>query len=113
MKLKLDKCMNSSVYKNPYQKTNNYYLEVNKLSKQLENAMTKRLNDIKNKFSNNVTKLDVLSPLKTLSRGYCIAEKDNKIVAQANNLKIDMEIDLRFRDGSAKAKIIDLEVRNG
>lgn len=113
MKLKLDKCMNSSVFKNPYQRTNNYYLEVNRLSKQLENSMNKRLNGIKNIFSNTVTKLDILSPLKTLSRGYCIAEKDNKIISQAKKLKKNDEIDLRFSDGNAKARIIDLEVENG
>ena len=106
MRLKLDKFMSSSVYKNPYQKTSNYYLEIDKLTRQMENAMNKRIKELKMKFSNSVTKLDVLSPLKTLSRGYCIAESDNKIFSQVKDLKKDMEIDLRFSDGSAKAKII-------
>ena len=106
MKLKVDKYMNSSVYKNPYQMTSNYYLEIDRLSKQIQNAINKRMKNIKMRFSNDVTKLDVLSPLKTLSRGYCIVESDNKIISQSKCLKKDMEIDLRFRDGDAKAKII-------
>ena len=53
-----------------------------------------------------MTKLDALSPLKTLSRGYCIVENEEKIVSRAKNLKKDMEIELKFQDGTANAKII-------
>ena len=65
-----------------------------------------KMKDVKMKFSKEITKLDTLSPLKTLSRGYCIAQIDNKIVSKVQDLEKDMEIDLRFKDGGAKAKII-------
>jgi len=106
MRLRLEKLMNSTVYKDPYQKINDYYLEIDRLSKQMENAINKKVKDKKMKFLNSVTKLDVLSPLKTLSRGYCIAEIDNKIVTKAESLQTDMQIELKFQDGQAKAKIL-------
>lgn len=112
MRLKLDKYINSSVYRNPYQKTNNYYLEIDRLTKKMENIINKKIKDLKMHFSNEVTKLEVLSPLKTLSRGYCIAERDNMIISNVKKLEKNMEIDLRFQDGIAKSKIINVEVKN-
>ena len=106
MRLKLEKCKNSVVYKNPFQRINNYYLDIDRLSKQMENSINKKIKEIKMKFANEVTKLDALSPLKTLGRGYCIAEKNNKIIAKSEKLEKDMEIALRFQDGTVKAKII-------
>ena len=106
MKLKLEKCMNSVIYKEPLQRTNNYYLEIDRLYQKMETAINKKIKEMKMIFSEKVTKLDVLSPLKTLSRGYCIAEKDNKIIARADELQSDMEIGLKFQDGEVKAKII-------
>lgn len=106
MKLKLEKCMSARVYKEPLQKINQYYLLVDRLAKQMENATQKRIKEIKMQFSQEVTKLDTLSPLKTLARGYCIVEADNQIVSRADKLKSNMEVDLKFQDGKAKAKII-------
>ena len=73
---------------------------------QMENAVQKRIKEIRMNFSNQVTKLDALSPLKTLSRGFCIAEANHKIISKVENLQSDMEIQLKFQDGEAKAKII-------
>ena len=106
MKLKLEKCMNSVVYKDPFQRINNYYLQIDRLSKSIENSMFQKIKDVKLQFSKELTKLDTLSPLKTLSRGYCITEVEGKIITKSQDLKKDMEIDLRFKDGGAKAKII-------
>ena len=72
----------------------------------MENAITKKIENVKMQFSKEVTKLDALSPLKTLSRGFCIAESEGKIVTKAENLQSNQEIDLKFQDGEAKAKII-------
>ncbi len=106
MRLQLEKCMNSIVYKEPFQKINQYYLQVDRLNQQIEEAMNKKIKELKMDFSQKITKLDALSPLKTLSRGYCIAEINGEIVARAEKLKSDMEVDLKFQDGEVKAKII-------
>lgn len=106
MRLTLEKCMNSVVYRKPYQKINDYYLEIDGHLKQMDNAIVKKLQEVKMQFSNKVTKLDTLSPLKTLARGYCVVETNHKIVSRAEHLKSDMEINLKFQDGEAKAKII-------
>ena len=52
-----------------------------------------------------ITKLDALSPLKTLVRGFCLTEYNGKIVKKAAELKENMEVTLRYQDGDKKAII--------
>ena len=106
MRLKLEKCTNSIVYREPYGRINNYYLEVDRLSKQIINSTNKRLKELKLEFNNKLTKLDALSPLKTLARGYCVTEMENKIITKSADLKSNMEVNLKFYDGDKKAKIL-------
>ena len=54
---------------------------------------------------NIVSKLDSLSPLKTLSRGYSIVQKEEKIVKSKNDLKIGDEIEITLSDGDIKAQV--------
>ena len=47
--------------------------------KRLENAMKEIKTEKKNKYIELVTKLDSISPLKTLIRGYSLTEKNGQI----------------------------------
>ena len=51
------------------------------------------------------TKLDTMSPLKTLTRGYTLVEKDSQIVKSAKQLKENDEINIRFYDGEVRTKV--------
>ena len=106
MRLKYEKCMSSRVYKEPYQKINDYYMQIEKNLKVLENASIKKIKDVKIEAAKLITRLDTLSPLKTLARGYCVTEYDGKVISNVSNLKKDMEITLKFHDGNAKAKVL-------
>jgi len=57
------------------------------------------------KFDNVITKIDALSPMKTMARGYAITEKDGKIIKKAADLEVGDEITLKYIDGEARAKI--------
>ncbi|WP_294975404.1 exodeoxyribonuclease VII large subunit [uncultured Leuconostoc sp.] len=52
-------------------------------------------------------KLDLVSPLKILNRGYVLIEKDAQVVRTISNIQKNDHVDLRFSDGMAKAKIIE------
>ena len=106
MRLRNEKCLNSKVYKEPLQKISDYYLEIDRLMKSIENSTVKKLKDSKLEATKLITKLDTLSPLKTLTRGYCLTESNGNVITKAEELKKDMEIDLKFQDGTAKAKVI-------
>ena len=106
MKLRYEKTMNSRVYKEPLLRINEYYMEIDKYVKQMENITVKKLKDSKIEAAKIITKLDTLSPLKTLTRGYTLVEANSKIITKASDLKKDMEIDIRFQDDKKKAKIL-------
>ena len=57
-------------------------------------------------FQNMVSKLDALSPLKTMIRGFSIVEKDGKIIKSSNDLKENDEVSIKLIDGSRNAKIM-------
>ena len=106
MRLRYEKCLNSRVYKEPLQKINEYYILIDNKVKSLENSQIKRLKDSKLEMTKLIAKLDVLSPLKTLTRGYCLTELNGNIVTKSKDLKKDMIIDIKFQDGNTSAKII-------
>lgn len=105
MKMKYEKCMSSSVFKDPLKKVNDNYLKLDKNIKQLENLIKLKQEKEKTKYIELVAKLDTLSPLKTLARGYSITQKDGKVVKSKEMLKQGDIIDIRFLDGRKQAKV--------
>ena len=105
MRLRYDKCIASSALREPLRKVNDNYLLIDNFLKRLEASIKIKQEKEKNKYVELVSKLDALSPLKTLSRGYSITEKDGKIVKSKEELKKGDKIDLRFTDGKKQAVI--------
>ena len=105
MKLRYDKCMASSVFKDPYRKINDNYQVIDNLIKRMDSAIKIKQEKEKNRYIELVSKLDALSPLKTLSRGYSLTEKEGKIIKSKEELKKGDIIDIRFTDGNKKATV--------
>lgn len=106
MRLRYEKCMSSRVFKEPLRNINDNYLKVDTYIKRLENYIKAKQKEEKTKYIELVSKLDTLSPLKTLTRGYSIVEQNNKIIKSANDVKTGDKIDIRFTDGTKKAEIL-------
>ena len=106
MKLRYEKCMSSSVFRVPTRRIQENYIKIDSYVKQLENVINKIKEKNKNKYIELVSKLDTLSPLKTLTRGYSIIEKQGKIVKSITDLQTEDEISIRLKDGEKQAKII-------
>ena len=106
MKLRYEKCMSSRFFKEPFRNINDNYLKIDVYLKRLENIIKIKQKEEQTKYIELTSKLDALSPLKTLTRGFSITEKDNKIVKSANDLKQGDKIDIKFVDGEKKATII-------
>ena len=63
------------------------------------------ISDKENKLVSVKGKLDGLNPLNVLSRGYAIAEKDEKIITSAKQLKEGEEFTVVFGDGKINARV--------
>ena len=106
MRLKYEKCMSFRVFKEPMQQINEKYILIDKQIRNLKEYITNKLKSEKIKEIELISKLDALSPLKTLTRGYSIVQKDNGIVKSSKDLKKGDEINIRFSDGNTNAKIL-------
>lgn len=106
MKLRYQKCMANKAFKDPMQKLNEQYMLIDRIVKKMEYIVTNKVKDEKTKMIKVISKLDALSPLKTLTRGYTITEHENKIIKKAEDLKTGDKIKLTFKDGSKNAQII-------
>ena len=105
MRLRYEKCMASSVFKEPTRKINENYIKIDMYIKQLEGFIREKQKQEKVRYTELVSKLDALSPLKTLIRGYSITQKGNEIVKSKEQLHKDDDIKIRFFDGEVNAQV--------
>ena len=98
--------MESRTLKDPLQNMQNNYLKIDGYIKQMTNFILVKQKEQEKLFENQVSKLDALSPLKTLSRGYSITQKNGKMIKSANELNAGDKIELKFADGEKQAEII-------
>ncbi|MBR3324623.1 MAG: exodeoxyribonuclease VII large subunit [Clostridia bacterium] len=107
MKLKYEKVMQRRAYSNPLQKINEYLMTLDILTKKNITSITKVIYNKKTNYEKIETKLNALSPLKTLARGFTITEKNGKIITKSSELKIGDNITVRFSDGKTNAEVVD------
>lgn len=106
MKLRFESVMKSRVFTDPLRKIIDNSTILDNCMIRLENSVEKIQKERRNNYAELITKLDTLSPLKTLSRGYNLAEKDGKIVKSVNQLEKDEVIKLKFIDGNRDVKVL-------
>lgn len=106
MKLRYEKCISSTIFKEPTRRINEAYIQIDNYTKQLENLIKAKQEKEKTKYIELIAKLDTLSPLKTLYRGYSIIEKDNKIIKSKEELKKGEIVDIQLVDGKKQAEVL-------
>ncbi len=104
----LEQLTKSTVLKNPEKIIENceLYLDslITKINMNFKDIFTKNSSD----FAMLCSKLESLSPLKVLARGYSITKKDNNVIINSKDLSVGDSISIQFDDGSAKAKITEV-----
>ena len=103
--LRYQKCLASRVFKEPHTILENNYIKIDDYLKSIENSIKTKISFKRMAWINLLTKLDALSPLKTLTRGYSIIEKDGQIIKSSNDLSENDEIMLKLIDGEKRAVI--------
>ena len=107
MKMSYEKCMTRQAFKNPTQKINEQYMLIDMKVKSLQNSILLKIKEDKTKFVKEVAKIDALSPLKTLTRGYSIISKqDGKIAKEVKDLSQGEKVSIRLSDGSVDAQVL-------
>lgn len=86
--------------KTPKGKIDDCNLRLDALVKSMYSGFKMKAMDARKNLSSASAKLDALSPLQTLSRGYSIPTfEDGSVIRSAEDMKQGMEFTLRMRDG--------------
>lgn len=77
------------------------------LEKRTELAFEKYTSKLDLLLCDKISRLEALSPLNVLSRGYSLVYRENKLINNADELKSGDKIKICFGNGEADAEIID------
>lgn len=84
---------------------NQYYHCIQSYNDLLEKKLNDKINEKRNDLRVLLSKLNVLSPLQTLERGYTLVEKNNQYITSVNDLQDNDFISVHFKDGCVKATV--------
>jgi len=106
----LDRLQAGLMHTNPARTVESLRQRLNLLSVQCEQLMAGKLEGMKHIFASSTARLEVLSPLKTLSRGYAIATTaDGTVVTDTSQLATGDRVRLHLHRGTAFCRVEDLE----
>ena len=105
---KIESYKNSPILRNPEKIIENCELYLDILNSRINESYKDMLASYTSSFFSLYSKLDSLSPLKVLSRGYSIVKKEDSIINNSKSLSIDDVVSIRLADGEVKAKIIEV-----
>ena len=94
------------VLRNPMLLVESREMHLLSLTEQLAKACRHSIGEMQARFRETTARLNSLSPLAVLSRGYCAAfSGDGRAVSSVTALQTNDELQLRFVDGRAQARI--------
>ena len=106
----LEQLSNSTVLKQPEKIIENCELYLDSLTSGINNCYKNICSKHNSDFILLCSKLESLSPLKVLSRGYSIAKKDNNIIKSSSELSIGDNITIQFADGNVISQITEVKL---
>ena len=105
MLTRLTMASNSYVLKNPANYIRQLSDRLNGNVYKLSNSYSALLSEQKQSFASMRGKLDAISPLATIARGYSIALSNGKPIKSKSQLKAGDNIDLKMSDGTVKCSV--------
>lgn len=80
------------------------------LSRRVNDAYQYSVESLENNFSLLVGKLDALSPLAVLTRGYSVCKKNQNIVKSTNDVEAGDELNIVFADGNIDCVVSEVNI---
>ncbi len=85
-------------------------MAVASLDREMENAMARQLEEKKNRLLREVARLEALSPLAVMSRGYsAVFDETGKVITDVKKLKVGDRVKIRPSKGQLQAEIVEVE----
>ena len=112
LRQRLDTLANSRVMARPESCLQQRELYLEMLRQRLEHGGQAVLSRQQQRFSRTAAKLDALSPLKVLGRGYAMVSREGAVVRSAAQLKSGDAIAVSLADGTAQCTVETVQRRN-
>ena len=87
----------------------NKQLELDRISDKIENCVNKHLQDGQNAVSNLVARIDALSPLKVMTRGFSVVAKEGKCINSIKGLNAGDNILVSMNDGDIDCEVLSVK----
>ncbi len=104
----LDRYINYTVLHNPEKLLENTTKYLYNLNERINISFKEILTKNSSSFAILCSKLDALSPLRVLSRGYSITKKDNLVVKDIDELTCGDKVTIQLSNGCVNAEIIEV-----
>lgn len=101
-RLRLEQLMKSPSMRHPLDKVNQKKLDLENYKRSIAEAVRRKVEKEKSTLSVLCGKLDVLSPLTVLARGYSITMKEGNIIKSVKQVHNGDELDIVFTDGKIR-----------
>jgi len=104
-KSRLEQISNRPIFRKPLEVIHAYYQKIDSFEYMLRTKVSLSTGLKRKSLEILESKLSALSPKAILERGYSIVMKDNKIIKNANQVKIDSNINVVLYKGEIEAKV--------
>ena len=113
LEVKFSSLKEHPIWKDETRLLSKYYIELDEKNEALFDLMEKRLLSETTRFEKNVIKLNALSPLETLARGYGAVYNDqNQIISDFSNITAGNKIRVQLKNTSADCLVERVEVES-
>ena len=105
---RLDSVLHSRVFTQPLSLIEERQMQIDLLTRSFTSATEKHLSRCKNRLAEFSGKLDGMSPLRVIARGYTVAETGDKVVCSVSEITVGNTVRLRFADGQASCLVQEI-----
>ncbi len=107
-KMLVERCESSAALKNPLREIDGERQHLDNLSYMIETSCSRILDAKKKGIGMQAAKLDGLSPLGTLARGYSLAKTEKgDVIRSVNQIKIGDKVKIQVKDGEFDAQVTE------
>lgn len=112
-RIRLSALARSPVVRRPIDMIRRRQQQLDEMQESMSRAITSRADHIRNRLALAAARLEALSPLGVLARGYSLTMADGKVITDAGAVKADDTLTTRVARGSIRSIVVDTEVENG
>lgn len=103
----LNRIKAAKIEKVPYDMINSYRVNIDKMLTTSKNIIDMKIEKYKSMCVKNIAKIDALSPLKTLTRGYSVVQNETgHVIKRKVDVKKNDKLNITLQDGKIDAVVI-------